>query len=526
MHWDDSTFQADLRAAVREDRHLEVRELLAGLRRHLDRSDVERYDGAEAVLRTLQGPGRFDDMVRIGRVFADLDSGACVMRRYAQALIDTGEVTKAISVLSGLDRGTAPLGPEQPEVMGLLGRAYKQLYVDAKPVPEEPRQDDLDRALHFYETMYKADRTANTWHGINVVALLHHAAGVMDNDHGRTHRERRDELAREVLATTTAQLDPESTPPDAHWIAATAMEACLPFPGREERALGHLETYIHHPTVDAFALRSTLRQLRELWRLVASEPPGSFLLPPLMNRLIELGGVGVDLLGSGLGEERIFGKDRPRSCEWLRRGLDCARAVGRVEEFEDEGVGTCFLVARELVLTNHHVVPGGLPAEHATVAFFGLDPTGRTRRRVSRVLRCRDQLQLDASLLELDQPVGDDYTPLELGAVHPYQVRPERRAFVTGHPEGGRLSISLYDSRILAANQQVVQYRTPTRRGSSGSPVFDESWRLIGLHRRGHERLRHAVTGDRIEANEAIRIDAILPQVGPLLDPRERGAGR
>jgi V8-like Glu-specific endopeptidase len=78
---------------------------------------------------------------------------------------------------------------------------------------------------------------------------------------------------------------------------------------------------------------------------------------------------------------------------------------------------------------------------------------------------------------------------------------------VVGHPLGGGLSFSLEDNLLLDWDQRVVHYRTPTEPGSSGSPVFDDQWRLIALHHAGGSNMRR-LNGKpgTYEANDGINI--------------------
>jgi V8-like Glu-specific endopeptidase len=82
---------------------------------------------------------------------------------------------------------------------------------------------------------------------------------------------------------------------------------------------------------------------------------------------------------------------------------------------------------------------------------------------------------------------------------------------VIGHPGGSaQPQFSLQDNVLLDYDRRVLHYRSPTEGGSSGSPVFDDEWRLIGLHHAGSTgmpRLNRA--GGTYAANEGITIEAI-----------------
>jgi V8-like Glu-specific endopeptidase len=63
-----------------------------------------------------------------------------------------------------------------------------------------------------------------------------------------------------------------------------------------------------------------------------------------------------------------------------------------------------------------------------------------------------------------------------------------------------------------------VHYRTPTEPGNSGSPVFDDLWRLVALHHAGKSDMRK-LNGKpgTYEANEGINILAIVEEIGRKL---------
>jgi V8-like Glu-specific endopeptidase len=58
-----------------------------------------------------------------------------------------------------------------------------------------------------------------------------------------------------------------------------------------------------------------------------------------------------------------------------------------------------------------------------------------------------------------------------------------------------------------------VHYRTPTEPGNSGSPVFDDLWRLVAFHHAGKSDMRK-LNGKpgTYEANEGINILAIVEE--------------
>ena len=50
------------------------------------------------------------------------------------------------------------------------------------------------------------------------------------------------------------------------------------------------------------------------------------------------------------------------------------------------------------------------------------------------------------------------------------------------HPKGNYKEIVLYGNRVQAVYQNFIQYETDAEPGSSGSPLFNEQWQLVGIH--------------------------------------------
>lgn len=51
------------------------------------------------------------------------------------------------------------------------------------------------------------------------------------------------------------------------------------------------------------------------------------------------------------------------------------------------------------------------------------------------------------------------------------------------HPGGRSKRYGIRNNLLSAANDNELRYFTDTETGSSGSPVFDDRWEVVGLHR-------------------------------------------
>ncbi len=64
-------------------------------------------------------------------------------------------------------------------------------------------------------------------------------------------------------------------------------------------------------------------------------------------------------------------------------------------------------------------------------------------------------------------------------------MRRDERVAIIQHPGGHLKKISLQNNFVAYADNQVLQYTTSTEPGSSGSPVFDDDFQVVGIHHSG-----------------------------------------
>lgn len=235
--------------------------------------------------------------------------------------------------------------------------------------------------------------------------------------------------------------------------------------------------------------------------------------------------------------EGIIGTDDLMPVAFLQRGLEAARAVGCifVEDTTNQEKATGFLIAPRLLLTNHHVLPSAERAAQADVRFFfdrDVDePPSVQRFRLQPELFFVSDPWLDYTLVAVAERAEGTQAPLADISPLPIsleEVQTNQSLNILQHPGGKAKHVSLRDNRLAAADErkEFYQYHTDTRRGSSGSPVCNDRWQAVALHRAGVPRtnekqqvllrdstLATATSPEDLidwQANEGVRLGAIL----------------
>lgn len=205
---------------------------------------------------------------------------------------------------------------------------------------------------------------------------------------------------------------------------------------------------------------------------------------------------------------------------FLAVGLDRARSVCRLStRFPGEGSGTGFRIGPEHVLTNHHVLFNRDDGDRKIVsaeAWFNYesDEWGQPKR-ITQV-RCDPDSVVgekadDWALIRTTEPIPADFPMLPVTGAEVPEV--DDRVYIIQHPYGQPKKVAFQHNLVRSVEPDKIQYWTDTDLGSSGSPVFDESWRVVALH---HFSVP-APEGDRVSVrNQGRRIDRIVERMRQL----------
>lgn len=239
--------------------------------------------------------------------------------------------------------------------------------------------------------------------------------------------------------------------------------------------------------------------------------------------------------------ERIVGRDDLLGIAYIDRGLTASRTVGCVRLFDNGrcvGSGTGFMVSPRLLLTNNHVLEDAAMGRQARVVFnFQDDPEGYALPPITFSLDpdtfFLTSQPLDFTLIAVGRTTDGTVDLEEIGWSRLIETEGKiiNGEYVTiiQHPNGQPKQIALRENQIIDVLENFLHYHTDTAPGSSGSPLFNDQWEVVGLHHSGVPKrdsqgriltrdhtLWTAAMGDAAIhwiANEGVRISRILKHV-------------
>lgn len=200
--------------------------------------------------------------------------------------------------------------------------------------------------------------------------------------------------------------------------------------------------------------------------------------------------VGADGTGGAVsvaGAEKLMGAQSTLlPLAFLESGLRAARAVGLLRD-DVEALGTGFLVAGDIVVTAGHVLPDAAAAAGARLVLGyqegpGGEIQGGTSCALAPDLGFATSERHDLTAVRAREPLTEEWGALTLA---PPQAPKPRRVNIVQHPGGAPKKIALYHNVVTHADEHRVLYLTDTLPGSSGSPAFDDRWRVTAVHRAG-----------------------------------------
>jgi endonuclease G len=259
IEWNEEIFSAALASATDRHDHARADALVAAIVGHLVyRPYAYPPQHAYADLHKLRQEREFELMRRYAQaVIASGTRQDRVRRLFAQALIETRQYGRALDVLQSIIGEPESSQTEVFEAHGLVGRTFKQRYVEA---PNEPGAAELlQRAIAAYEAVYAQD-SRQFWHGVNAASCMLRAErdGIAAAPPGR---------AQQIAQQLAQDLDRLSQAGALNlWDCASRLEALLAL-GRYEDAEQAVDVYIHHPAMTAFEVSSTFRQFDQVLEL-------------------------------------------------------------------------------------------------------------------------------------------------------------------------------------------------------------------------------------------------------------------
>jgi endonuclease G len=199
--------------------------------------------------------------------------------------------------------------------------------------------------------------------------------------------------------------------------------------------------------------------------------------------------------------ERLLGGNDLVGINYLELGTLCARSVCRIRLRDAGGAtvgfGTGFLVAPGVLMTNHHVISSAEQARLAQGEFdYELDVRGNDKR-VARfaILDTPAPIplkDLDFCLVAISGRETDGSRALDEFGFLPLNGAPGKAVVgeyltIIQHPGGERKQVCVRENKLLKFDEggNTIWYMTDTVAGSSGSPVFNQSWQVVALHHSG-----------------------------------------
>lgn len=183
-------------------------------------------------------------------------------------------------------------------------------------------------------------------------------------------------------------------------------------------------------------------------------------------------------------KEKIIGEKTLHDIYILDLAKQASSSVVRIRTSKELGTG--FMVAPDLVMTNNHVINSEEIAEKSNYTFnYQLDingkecPTQTVGADIGGVFYTNEEL--DFTIVSLSE-VPDFGKPRTLKSK---LMRCNDRVAIIQHPGGHLKKISMQNNFIAYADNQILQYTTSTEPGSSGAPVFDSEFQVVGIHHSG-----------------------------------------
>jgi len=209
-----------------------------------------------------------------------------------------------------------------------------------------------------------------------------------------------------------------------------------------------------------------------------------------------------ELINDRLLRERIISGDDTLDVNYLEKGVKAGKSVCRISIYSqdgEEGFGTGFLIAPQILITNHHVIPD---EQYATYSYaeFNYEKGPNDLPLSSKVFDLEPSVlfytneELDYTLIWIMEQSTDGFAKAQdFGYLHlnPNLGKTKEGNFVSiiQHPDGKMKKVALRQNEITNLSlPKFIRYVTDTKSGSSGAPVFNDKWEVVAVHHAGVPR--------------------------------------
>jgi endonuclease G, mitochondrial len=216
-------------------------------------------------------------------------------------------------------------------------------------------------------------------------------------------------------------------------------------------------------------------------------------------------------------QERILGQNDLMPVNYLEYAVRVSQSVGRVIIRSNSrriiGYGTGSMVSPRLLMTNNHVLSTSQETQFSLIEFnYQTDIDGKMRSSQSYELDPDTFFvtdpELDYTLVAVRDNLGTQPLVSSFGW---NRLIEEQGKVIVGeyvniiqHPAGEPKQLALRENQVVDLLEDFLHYRTDTAPGSSGAPVFNDQWELVGLH--------HSGVPQRDEQGNILAIDGTIWQ--------------
>jgi endonuclease G, mitochondrial len=219
--------------------------------------------------------------------------------------------------------------------------------------------------------------------------------------------------------------------------------------------------------------------------------------PTLRRRIVQALGEGAD--AAQLAVDRLVGATDQLNVSYLERGMIAADAVAWIEVRDGEstttGFATGFMISPRLLLTNHHVLPTADDAAQSWLHFrHEFDALGRALEPCDFALDPSaffwTDPELDTTIVAVAPETPDRrqrvsaFGWLRLSSSQDLAL-PGEWLTAIHHPGGAPKQVALRQNLLIDTARSDLWYVTETAAASSGAPLFNDSWQVVGVHRAG-----------------------------------------